>query len=57
MLYLTVFFEVDNTFSVLKANSKLIKPGGGTDEVIVISGRRTYTGLVIGRTGAFSIFQ
>jgi hypothetical protein len=51
MVLLTVFFKEDNTFSVLKANSKVIKSISATDEVTVTSGKKTYTGLVIGRTG------
>jgi hypothetical protein len=51
-----VFFDVDNTFSVVKENSKLIQLVNGTDKVIVTSGKKTYTGVIIGRAGGFSCF-
>jgi hypothetical protein len=52
MLFLTIYFESDDTYTVAPADSKKIRSTSG-DEVIVNFGGRSYPGRIIGRSGSF----
>jgi hypothetical protein len=51
MLFLTIFFEEEDTFSVENVNSKNIQYISEDEDVIVRSGRHFFSGKIIGRSG------
>jgi hypothetical protein len=55
MLFLTIYFESDDTFTVASADSKKIRSISG-DDVIVKFGVRSYPGRIIGRSGSFHCY-
>ncbi len=55
MSVLTIYFEIDQSFASVKANSKLVQYVSDND-VLVSSRRDVYEGRIIGRSGILFFF-